>query len=199
MASRTRSSKSSRTSSRRYNGYSEFYSHSSEAHDIYNERYYAPRQEPRKRVKRKSVRKKRVSSKRPKYLIDNSNRPKMAVMPIFALAVFFAGLITVVFFGVRIIETRMEINSLVRQYQDLQNENSLRSAQLARSIDLREVEYHAITRLGMVAPAQHQIIHVSVPSQNYVVQNLAVLDEDEGIFSRIAAFSRRVFAMAALW
>ena len=199
MANRTRSSKSPRLPNRRHNGYSEYYSHSSEAHDIFNERYYAPRHEPRKRVKSKRARKKRVSSTKPKYLIDNSNRPKMAIMPIFALAVFFAGLIAVVFFNVRMIETRMEINSLVREYQELQNENSLRRAQLARSIDLREVEHHAITRLGMVAPAQHQIIHVSVPRQNYVVQNLAVLDEDEGIFSRIAAFSRRVFAIAALW
>ena len=198
MANRARSSRPSRIPNRRHNGYSEFYSHSSEAHDILREKYYAPRHEPRKRV-RQSVRRKRVSSNRPKYLIDNSNRPKMAIMPLIALAVFFTGLITVVFFGVRIIETRMEINSLVREYQELQSENSLRSAQLARSIDLREVEHHATTRLGMVSPAQHQIIHVSVPRQNYVVQNLAVLDEDEGIFSRISAFSRRVFAMAALW
>ena len=201
MASRVRSSKSSRVPSRRYNGYSEFYSSSSEAHDILNERYYAPRPEPRKRSKpkRKNVRKKRVSSNRPKYLLDNSNRPKMAIMPIITLVVFFMGLLAVVFFGVRIIEMRMEINALAREYQDLQSENSLKSAQLARSIDLREVEYHAITRLGMVSPAQHQIIHISVPRQNYVVQNLAVLDEEESIFSRISAFSRRVFAMAALW
>jgi hypothetical protein len=132
-------------------------------------------------------------------MIDMSNRSKVAFMPYVALFVFFAGLIAVVFCGVKIVEMRMEINSLSRRHQEILDTNMLKSAQLAKSIDLKEVEHVATTRLGMVKPAQHQIVRVSVPRQNYVVQSLAPEENNEGIFAKISTFSKRVFAMAALW
>ncbi|MCL2873870.1 MAG: hypothetical protein FWE29_02950 [Defluviitaleaceae bacterium] len=202
MAKRARDSRSPRRQRHHYNGYSEFYSPSSEAYDVYNipyERHNRPKFEPRIVANRKKVKRKRASSKKPRFLIDMNNRTRAAFMPYVALSVFFIGVIAVVFCGVRIIEMRMEINALAREHQELQSSNLLKSAQLARSHDLREIELLATTRLGMVTPAQHQIIHISVPRQNYVVQNLAVQDDDEGVFSRISSFSRRVFAMAALW
>lgn len=196
--SRTRSTRTSGSPRRPRNGYSEFYSYTSEAYDVLHdrhERYYKPRPVQRKNI----VKRKRISSNKPKYMIDMSNRSKVAFMPYVALFVFFAGLIAVVFCGVKIVEMRMEINSLSRRHQEILDTNMLKSAQLAKSIDLKEVEHVATTRLGMVKPAQHQIVRVSVPRQNYVVQSLAPEENNEGIFAKISTFSKRVFAMAALW
>jgi len=190
MAVRPRNLRSSQRP--RQNGYSEFYSATSEAHDIFHDRH-------RKTRKVKRVRKKRVTRKEPKFRLNMNNRPKVAFMPYVALSVFFLGLISVVFISVMSIERRMEINALTREYQELQSANLLKTAQLARSHDLREIELLAATRLGMVSPAGHQMIRISVPRQNYVVQNLAAQEEDDSIFSRISAFSRRVFAMVSLW
>jgi hypothetical protein len=202
MAERQRQSRPSRrpSTTRRHNGYSEFYSYSSEAHDVLNDKYYrpAPTQRQRKKTSAKKNRKIRPSRK-PKFVIDMNNRAKVKLMPCLALSVVVIGLVSVVFCYAKIIETKMSINALTREYQEIQTSNSLKSAQLARNYDLREVEQHALSALGMVKPAQHQIVHISVPRQNYVVQNLAVADESESIFAKISAFSKRVFAMAALW
>ena len=60
-------------------------------------------------------------------------------------------------------------NKLRAELKNMQSRTAELSVEVTQSMDLVEIERIARTRLEMSEPQLHQIVHVSVPRENYTV------------------------------
>ena len=98
---------------------------------------------------------------------------RRSVVIIVAIATLLLSL--VMYRYAKITELNYQISSYTDQYDKLASENTALQAEEDGSTDLLAVEQKAVT-FGMQYPESQQIVHISVPKENFVIT-----EESEGV------------------
>ncbi len=185
-----------------YNNHSMYYSATSEAFDIepreretlkHNTKK-RPRPDAKSLERTKKQRKAYQMAKQKKaaleaaktrYEMVQDNKAGITFFSAVTIAIIFLGILSIVFTGVMIAQKRSQIAALRSEYNQLYEANLQKSAKVAQNRDLKEIEKIAVTKLGMGKPKPHQIITITVPKQNYVVQNNTAQKPDNSFVSRL--------------
>ncbi len=163
-----------------YSGsYSDYYSHSSEAVDVYRQRTPRPKQN-----------KKRRRSLKPKaiYRRVNGEKASLSFLSVVTISIIFIGILGIVLCVAFTIQKQNTILSLNTELKKLQEDNLTKSVQITQNRDLKEIEAIAKSQLQMSKPKAHQIMYIDVPKQNYVVQSRQAISESENIVVKLVNF-----------
>jgi len=173
-----------------YNRYLQngYYSHTSQAYQValpYPEEEEYPEERPARRqpVRRpaptqkphsKPVRRKKVQrgTKKAKtvYKIDTQNQRTVSPTTFVLISVIFLGILAWLSTTAYVDQKHHTLQSAQTALRTLQYENRALETDIMDGYDLKTIEQLATTRLGMVRPADYQVIHVSVPRTSYSVQ-----------------------------
>ena len=98
---------------------------------------------------------------------DKAARPSVLIFASIIIMTACIGLSVVMYSMVATQTTRN--NKLRAEFKNMQSRTAELSIEVTQSMDLVEIERIARTRLEMSEPQLHQIVHVSVPRENYTV------------------------------
>lgn len=95
------------------------------------------------------------------------------------IVVFIIGLL-ILYRYASITEINYKVNSKMKEYNNLKNENDRLSVDIAKSVNLQEIRRIAEERLEMQKPGSYQIIHISVPPVDQTeLQNIEIKTNNE--------------------
>ncbi|MCL2699050.1 MAG: hypothetical protein FWE68_01930 [Defluviitaleaceae bacterium] len=95
-----------------------------------------------------------------------------------SLAAIFVGMIAITISSAILRQEFAGLNALRNEIALLQEEEASLRARIAEDYDVVQIERIATTRLNMSQPRAHQIVYITMPRQDYVVQH-GILDEFE--------------------
>jgi len=83
--------------------------------------------------------------------------------------VVFACAMAIVLFNGQITGTQRDVSAANSTFRSLQETNRNLAAQIGGAYTLEEIEFYAVTELGMTLPDPAQVIEINVPMQSYAV------------------------------
>ena len=151
-------------------GYTDYYSHTSEAFS-----------QPLRRgdaAKTRQKKPKKVRKPRLQYRDVGPTSKSFSPLSIITVILLFAVALGTVMSFALIFERQAAIRSLTNELRQVEEDNNFIRAQISQSYDIREIERIATQRLMMGRPQPHQIVHIYVPVTSHTVPNTEVIPEE---------------------
>jgi len=108
------------------------------------------------------------------FLVENeASQYRMPKTVITTVIIVFICAMAIILTHAQITGVERQILQYNRELRELEDENMSRTFQLSNRYSLEQIEYIAITKLGMIHPDPSQIIEIYVPPHNNVRLNRA--------------------------
>ena len=161
-----------------------YYSYGSEAYKYYPEVEYDRRRRRNLPIERKVGKaekyKKAMRNKTHYEFVKEKNGDFRICFSIGTLFTFILAFVCL--FAINT-QKESEINANISELKKIEEANSVLQAEIAKNINLKEIEEIAKTKLNMQKPASHQIVYINIPKQSYTVLHDTVTVKKEDDFS----------------
>jgi cell division protein FtsL len=161
-----------------------YYSYGSEAYKYYPEVEYDRRRRrnlPIERKVGKAEKYKKAMRNKTHYEFVKEKKGDFRIC--FSIGTLFTFILAFVCLFAINTQKESEINANISELKKIEEANSVLQAEIAKNINLKEIEEIAKTKLNMQKPASHQIVYINIPKQSYTVLHDTVTVKKEDDFS----------------
>lgn len=174
-----------------YGGYNRYYSSTSEARSLdslpaYETRWQAG--ENKKTVRKRTYfRKKKLVTV---FMNVGQTHAKFSPYSVVTIGLVFLCALGLALSYAALLNKQLYISSLNTELKQIREQNLVVQSEISKNYDIKEIEKIATTRLGMSKPKAHQIVHINVPKQSYVIQfeETGGLVENETLLAKLKSF-----------
>jgi len=158
-----------------------YYNYGSEAYKYYPEVEYGKHRRRNADVERKAKKTKPKRMTRNKTHYEFVKEKKGDFRICLSIGTLFTFIVAFVCLFAINTQKESEINANISELKKIEESNSVLQAEIAKNINLKEIEEIAKTKLNMQKPAPHQIVYINIPKQSYTIlyDNATVKKEDD--------------------
>ncbi len=159
-----------------------YYSYGSEAYKYYPEVEYGRRRRRNSdyaKKQKRTVKSKRITKNKTHYEFVKEKRVDFRIY--FSIGTLFTFIVAFVCLFAINTQKETEINENISELKKIEESNSVLQAEIAKNINLKEIEEIAKTKLNMQKPAAHQIVYINIPKKSYTVlhEDTTVNEDDD--------------------